>query len=67
MNPISLTKYEPFFIWIGRILIGAITFFVQQMYTEFKELRKDLNTSIINQVGNAKEIEAIKADFANHK
>jgi hypothetical protein len=60
-------KLEQLFVWIGRLLIGAMTFFLQQMYGDFKAIRTTVNNIMIMQASNAKEIELLKEDYRQFK
>lgn len=60
-------KLEHFFVWVGRVLIGAMTFFLQQMYGDFKAIRGSVQSIMILQTANAKEIELLKEDYRQFK
>ncbi len=54
---------EPLFLWVGRLLVLAMTFFVQQIYSDFKEVKKTINELLILHNDNRKDIELLKHEF----
>lgn len=58
---------EPAFLWIGRLLVLAMTFFVQQIYEDFKEVKKTINQLLILHNDNKKDVELLKSEFSLFK